>query len=191
MQLNFQKRQKIKLNPTFTVDPRHENINQMSLNNALSILHNKVNVLEKLLNNNNSELLEDNNCNIEDNNNNEVKQYEEIIFGLQKKVHTMEDNIVNLQKQVDILTKSVKDTKNSIIEEIQNYIHDSKITEKSDLTQKIISSIPDDNTLKVMVNPIVLSNTIIKSDKTNDNYTKLYDISYENFINKSLLDDVN
>ena len=55
MQMNFRKRQKNILKPTLTIEHRNDSINQMSLNNALSTLHNKINILEKSINTNNTD----------------------------------------------------------------------------------------------------------------------------------------
>lgn len=199
MQLNFQKRQKVKLNSTFTIDTRHENINQMSLNNALSILHNKVNILEKMINNSEHDisgmLIQDNNID-----KNGILQYEEIIFDLQNKVHTMEKNMNNLNQQITTLKEMFQKNCKQFSDDIQSIKQQSNGIMNNEIIQRVASSIPDENELKVMVNSILFSNTIIQtepksenSDKNdkNDNYVKLYDISYENFIDSTLLNDVN
>lgn len=199
MQLNFQKRQKVKLNSTFTIDTRHENINQMSLNNALSILHNKVNILEKMINNSEHDisgmLIQDNNID-----KNGILQYEEIIFDLQNKVHTMEKNMNNLNQQITTLNEMFQKNCKQFSDDIQSIKQQSNGIMNNEIIQRVASSIPDENELKVMVNSILFSNTIIQSEpksensdkyNKNDNYVKLYDISYENFIDSSLLNDVN
>lgn len=199
MQLNFQKRQKVKLNSTFTIDTRHENINQMSLNNALSILHNKVNILEKMINNSEHDisgmLIQDNNID-----KNGILQYEEIIFDLQNKVHTMEKNMNNLNQQITTLNEMFQKNCKQFSDDIQSIKQQSNGIMNNEIIQRVASSIPDENELKVMVNSILFSNTRIQSEpksensdkyNKNDNYVKLYDISYENFIDSSLLNDVN
>ena len=47
MQMNFHKRYTGISKPTLKIETRNDGINQMSLNNALNTLHNKMNILEK------------------------------------------------------------------------------------------------------------------------------------------------
>lgn len=187
MQMNFHKRHTGLIKPTFTLEHRNDSINQMSLNNALSSLHKKINELDKTIN------VKDK----QQNENGSTSQYiETIVFDLQKNIHHMEQQILELFKNFDFLRSKLYEQENLILN--QDIFNTDKIDRKYE-------TIPNDIDLKYMIEPLIelistkteLSdydeetcyNINYYSDRSN-NYVSLYDISYQYFIDSSLLDNI-
>lgn len=187
MQMNFHKRHTGLIKPTFTLEHRNDSINQMSLNNALSSLHKKINELDKTIN------VKDK----QQNENGSTSQYiETIVFDLQKNIHHMEQQILELFKNFDFLRSKLYEQEDLILN--QDIFNTDKIDRKYE-------TIPNDIDLKYMIEPLIelistkpeLSdydeetsyNINYYSDRSN-NYVSLYDISYQYFIDSSLLDNI-
>ena len=187
MQMNFHKRHTGLIKPTFTLEHRNDSINQMSLNNALSSLHKKINELDKTIN------VKDK----QQNENGSTSQYiETIVFDLQKNIHHMEQQILELFKNFDFLRSKLYEQEDLILN--QDIFNSDKIDRKYE-------TIPNDIDLKYMIEPLIelistkpeLSdydeetsyNINYYSDRSN-NYVSLYDISYQYFIDSSLLDKI-
>ena len=185
--MNFHKRHTGLIKPTFTLEHRNDSINQMSLNNALSSLHKKINELDKTIN------VKDK----QQNENGSTSQYiETIVFDLQKNIHHMEQQILELFKNFDFLRSKLYEQEDLILN--QDIFNTDKIDRKYE-------TIPNDIDLKYMIEPLIelistkpeLSdydeetsyNINYYSDRSN-NYVSLYDISYQYFIDSSLLDNI-
>lgn len=187
MQMNFHKRHTGLIKPTFTLEHRNDSINQMSLNNALSSLHKKLNELDKTIN------VKDK----QQNENGSTSQYiETIVFDLQKNIHHMEQQILELFKNFDFLRSKLYEQENFISN--QDIFNTDKIDRKYE-------TIPNDIDLKYMIEPLIelistkpelsdydeeTSNNINYYSDRSNNYVSLYDISYQYFIDSSLLDKI-
>jgi TolA-binding protein len=191
MQMNFHKRYTGMSKPTLAIETRNETrndgINQMSLNNALNTLHNKMNTLEKVINENNREYIT---------NDSTSQNNETIVFDLEKKMHHMEKQIEELYQNFDSL--QIKFNKQ---QQLISKLNNSNVVKREE-TKNII---PNDHDLKNMIKPLIeldSMNNVVSVDEVTETtnavqgYSEtnrcisLYDISYEYFIDTTLLDDI-
>ena len=130
----------------------------MSINHALDTLYNKVNLLESML---------EDKKNVNNTKKEEDTQEQINIFDLQNK-------IFHLEKQLILVSKSLKNLENMCIDGYSEFVEQ----------ENCISQLPNDSQLHEMIQNVIEDSTT-KKDESYDT-CKMYDLSYNDFIDLSL-----